>query len=134
MALCDLTALAQDTQPWNRIDTKVILAIQCALMCDALNGIDPTSELDPMTLSERLNCFSVLSVNQLMGIWTILWAEFLEIAMSNVGSGGQIVYYTNDPNTELKKPLNVNLPALAYPDSNVGGTIFQWVVATQTWV
>ncbi len=132
--VCDLNALAQGTQPWNRLDPKVILAIQIGLMCDALNGIDPTSELDPMTLSERLNCFSVLSVNQLMGIWTILWAEWLQIISTAASGGGQIVNYTVDPNTELKKPANVNLPALAYPDAAIGGTTFQWVIATQTWV
>ena len=129
---CSLDSLSQQTQPWNRIDTKVILAIQCGLMCDALNGIDPTTELNPIALAERLNCFAVLSQNQLMGIWTVLWAQWLAIIQAAGSGGGQIVTFVSDPNTEGVKPANVNSPALAYPQA--GGTEYQWDVTNQLWV
>lgn len=130
---CDFNSLGQQTQPWNWQDPKVILAGQILLMCDALNGIDPTTELNPIALAGKVNCFAALSQNQLMGIWTVLWAQFLKI-MAAGGSGGQILSYVNDPNAEGVKPLNLNAPALAYPASTPGGgTTFQWIIPQQKW-
>ena len=130
---CDLNELSATTQPWGYLDPKTVLGIQVGLMCDALNGIDPTAELDPIALRQRLNCFARLSEAQLMGIWAVLWAQFLKI-MATGGTSFQIVNYVTDPNVEGVVPPNPNIGALAYPWNNpVGGTIFQWIVSNQQW-
>jgi hypothetical protein len=85
---CDLGQLSQSSQPWAYMDPKTVLGIQVGLMCDALNGIDPTTELDPLALRKRFNCFAMLSEAQLMGIFTVLWAQFLKMITTACVSGG----------------------------------------------
>ncbi len=55
-------------------------------------------------------------------------------AAGGAGSGaGQIKVYTADPNTEVVRPDNTALPAIAY-QSDGTGSIYQWVVSAQTWM
>lgn len=129
---CDINAQDQLTQAWNRPDPKTIVAIQCGLMCDALNGVDVTTELNPIALQQRYNCFARLSMSQLMGIWTTLWAQFLKIINAGVAGTGQIVNYNVDPNAEGVTPANPLAGAFAYP-FNGGGTIFQWKPPNGPW-
>ncbi len=129
---CDFNALSQSTQPWGRLNFKQITAIQVSLMCNGLLGIAPPSTLNPITLQEQVNCFSALSEEQLMGIWTVLWSQWIAVIQAATGGGSQIVNFTNDPNTEGIVPANKNLAALAYPIG--GGTLFQWVTPAGPWV
>lgn len=130
---CNLDQLSATTQPWGYLDNKTVIGIINGLMCDTINGIDPTSELDPIVLRQRLNCFARLNEPQLLGIFAVLWSQFLKIMAT--GGTSQILNYVNNPNTEGVVPSNPSAGALAYPwDNPQGGTLFQWCRKTQQWV
>lgn len=49
------------------------------------------------------------------------------------GGGGQIVYYTTDPNVEGVAPDDVNAEAIALSVDGTGPS-YTWVIASQTWI
>ncbi len=53
------------------------------------------------------------------------------VAKSSSSQSSQLMFFTNDPNSEKLIPQNSNAPALAYQSN--GGTMWQWDVKSQSW-
>src|SRR5436190_13014471 len=108
---CDIQELIQSPpQVWQNFNPEMITAMQVILMCDALNGQNVT-DINLNELQQRVCCFQAFGLNKLLGMWTVLFAQILNVAATGAS---QIVYYTgDDPNTDGVVPPNQLGPALA---------------------
>lgn len=125
MAVCDANDYLDRARCFECLDTKQMMAVQLALSCAILQGINPMTSCDVNELLDSARCFLCLTMDQMMAVGLQLNCEILNAG----GTGGQscVICDTVDP---------VAAPdcdcALAY--NSASGSLWFWNDGATSWV
>ena len=107
---------------------SAVQMMRLSLLSNILTALNPMAATDPQSLLTYGKCFDCYGAN---GIQMMELALLDQILAAGGGGGGgtQEVFQDYAPGTP---PTDPTKPALSF--STGGGTLFQWDVASQTWV